>query len=58
MKTKQRNEIMPTVSGNFNIIDGLEDRLRNQLRIHWKWLKETDSNNLTDFVMNIFKNNI
>lgn len=38
-------------------IDWLEKRLENQLRIHWKWLKNTDSENVSKFIMSIIKNN-
>ena len=31
-----------------------EARLRNQLRIHWSWLKKEDYMSLGDFIMAIF----
>jgi len=37
--------------------DWLEKRLENQLRIHWKWLKNTDSESVSKFIMAIIKNN-
>ena len=38
-------------------IDWLEKRLENQLRIHWKWLKNSNSESVTKFIMAIIKNN-
>lgn len=38
-------------------IDWLEERLKNQLRIHWKWLKNTDPEKVAEFIMAIIKNN-
>jgi len=38
-------------------IDWLEKRLDNQLRIHWKWLKNADPESVTKFIMAIIKNN-
>jgi hypothetical protein len=38
-------------------IDWLEKRLENQLRIHCKWLKNSDPEGVTKFIMVIIKNN-
>lgn len=34
-----------------------EARLKNQLRIHWKWLIKSNSDEVKDFVMSIYNNN-
>jgi len=34
-------------------IDYLNARIENQLRIHWKWLKNMDYEHLHKFIMNI-----
>ena len=38
-------------------INWLDARLSNQLRIHWKWLKDSTHEDLTKFIMAIIKNN-
>ena len=30
-----------------------ETRLRNQIRIHWKWLKNKSEKEVSDFIVNI-----
>ena len=37
----------------FRNIKIIEERLKNQLRIHWKWLKDQPYEELVKFVMNI-----
>lgn len=36
--------------------DLINKRLKNQLRIHWNWLKDTTHENVHEFVMNIINN--
>jgi hypothetical protein len=32
-----------------------EKRLRNQLRIHWRWLKDLNDKELADFIIALYK---
>ena len=34
-------------------IKGRKQRIENQLRIHWKWLKDKDYKEVADFVNNL-----
>ena len=34
----------------------LEERIRNQIRIHWCWLKNFNAKDLSDFIIAIITN--